>query len=94
MLQVDVLYPIEGGYTKVSAKLVNLGLALRGLQRVRQDSIPPHVTLGCNDTREVVVPVAENPHDFFVHLVSVLLAYTGRNVLRVGSKIVKVTFVD
>ena len=71
MLQVDVLYPVEEGYTSVSAQLVNSGLAIRGVQRPRQETIPPHVTLGCSDTRDVVVPVAENPHDFFVHIVSV-----------------------
>ncbi|XP_064386718.1 tudor domain-containing protein 1-like isoform X2 [Halichondria panicea] len=71
VLLVDLLYQSNVGHVSLCATLVTMGLAVRGLwklPKLSEDGITPHCTLGCGDTREVEIPVAENPYDFFVHI--------------------------
>lgn len=70
ILLVDLHYLTKNGYASVGATLVSKGLAVRGHKKQTEEGIPRHCTLGCGDTRQVTVPVAENPFDFFVHIVS------------------------
>lgn len=71
VLKVDLYTPSTGSsFTSISNQLVSMGVAIRGKRKWEDPDIPPPVTLATGDVIDVKVVVAENPWDFYIHIVS------------------------